>query len=286
MSDGTLELFAKSLVPAALDKTTVSDRRTAIETQLKAQMGAFRLFESGSWSHGTSIKSHSDVDYMVSLPETKRPVLPSSALTSLKSATAGAHWAMIDRRISSPTVKVEFYSPPNFELVPAYYKGEKDGISVWRIPGPGDQWVESIPTTHNAWVNLTNDDLSKKVKTLIRLVKAWKYAKGVPVSSFYLEMRTTKHASGESSIYYDIDLRLVIAKLITTEMRSMNDPLGVVPRIPATSSEANRVTAVRQAKAALAALEAAKVAREAGNKSDYWSHMYDVFGSDYPYPSW
>lgn len=139
---------------------------------------------------------------------------------------------------------------------------------------------------HNKYVSEVNDRLGKKVKTLVRLVKAWKYSQGVPVSSFYLEMRTVKYSSDESAIIYDIDLRAVFRRLVAGEMRPMNDPLGVVPRIPATSSEANRTTALRQAREALGHLEAAEAAQSAGNRSDYWSHMTSVFGYDYPYPGW
>jgi hypothetical protein len=287
MSDPTLDRFASSLTPAPFDRTTVRDRRKVIEDKVTAETSSVGFIESGSWSHGTSIKGHSDVDYMSFIPESARPVLPSTALSRLKDTIAGAHWSIASTRISSPTVKVSFYQPPNFEIVPAYYKGKQDGIDVFRIPGPGDQWAESIPIAHNDFVNDVNDRLSKKVKTLARLVKAWKYQQEVPVSSFYLEMRTVKYASNESCIIYDIDLRRVFAELVLTEMRGMNDPLGIVPRIPATSSEANRIIAVRQAHAALGYLQAADAAQTSGNQLDYWSNMGAVFGySDYPYPDW
>jgi hypothetical protein len=286
MSDPTLDAFVASLVPPAPDRTTVSDRRKAVEDAVKAKTYSVGLIESGSWSHGTALKGCSDVDYMSFIPGSARPVLPSTALSTLKQAIVGAHWSIDDLRISSPTVKVSFYQPPHFEVVPAYYKGEQDGVEIFRIPGPNDEWVESIPIAHNEFVSNVNDRLGKKVKPLVRLVKAWKYNKGVPVSSFYLEMRTTKYASGENTIIYDIDLRAVLDELVFSEMRSMNDPLGIVLRIPATSSEANRAAAVRHARDALRHVDAAAAARTAGDRSSYWSHMTSIFGYDYPYPSW
>jgi hypothetical protein len=286
MSDSTLDGFAASLVPPALDRTTVSGRREAIEEAVKAKTTSVGLIESGSWSHGTSLKGFSDVDYMSLLPGTARPTLPSTALSSLKQAISGAHWSIKELRISSPTVKVTFYEPPHFEIVPAYYKQKHQDISVFRIPGPNDEWIESIPLAHNSYVSEVNDRLSKKVKTLVRLVKAWKYSQTVPVSSFYLEMRTVQYSSDESTIIYDIDLRAVFRKLVLGEMRSMNDPLGIVPRIPATSSESNRITALRLAREALGHLEAAEAAQTNGDRSAYWSHMTSVFGYDYPYPVW
>ena len=286
MGDDGLTVFAKALAPQPFDKTTVSDRRNAIEEHIKKNTSSVGLVESGSWSHGTAVAGHSDVDYMAFFPDTSRPVRPSTALTNLKVALDGAHWGITSRQISSPTIKVGFFSVPNFEIVPAYYKGEQDKIAVFRIPGPGDEWVESIPLGHNGFVSAVNDKLSKKVKPLVRLVKAWKYHVGAPVSSFYLEMRTAKHASTETAIYFDIDLRSIFRQLVSNQMKAMNDPLGVVPRINATSSEANRLTALKQAKEALACLEAADEAKSNSDRSAYWTNMYRVFGPDYPYPSW
>lgn len=171
MSDPTLDVFASSLTPAPFDRTTVSNRRKIIEDNVTAKTSSVGICESGSWTHGTSIKGHSDVDYMSLIPESARPVLPSTALSRLRDAIVGGHSSITDVRISSPTVKVSFYEPPNFEIVPAYYKGQQGGIDVFRIPGPGDQWAESIPIAQNTFVNEVNDRLGKKVKTLVRWSK-------------------------------------------------------------------------------------------------------------------
>lgn len=285
MTDQTLADFAKNLVPQPYDKSTVSGRRASIESTLKSELGITALAESGSWSHGTSVAGNSDVDYMAYLAF-RRPVLPSTALAKMKTALTGSNWQIQSLRISSPTVKVGFYSAPHFEVVPAYYKENKSDIHVFQIPGPGDEWVDSIPLAHNTYVSAVNDRLNKKVKNLVRLVKAWKYHTGAPVSSFYLEMRTAQYASGEDAIIYDVDLRAVFRRLISTEMKQMNDPLGVVSRITATSSELNRLTSLRLARAALTSLQAADAAKTSGNAASYWSSMTDVFGLDYPWPSW
>ncbi|WP_301122977.1 nucleotidyltransferase domain-containing protein [Mycolicibacterium fortuitum] len=286
MSDATLDKFVTSLVPPALDRKTVSERRGVLEDAAKKNTSCVGFVESGSWSHGTSIAGKSDVDYMAVLPGSARPMLPSTALSNMKDALDGAHWSITGLKISSPTVKVGFYQPPNFEIVPAYYARDQGDVSVFRIPGPGDEWVESVPAAHNTYVSDINDRLGKKLKPLVRLVKAWKYDQEVPVSSFYLEMRTARRMSDESTILYDIDLRSVFRALILGQMRDMNDPLGIVSRITATSSEANRRTALRAAEDASRHLEEAKVAQEAGDKSLYWRNMVAVFGYDYPWPVW
>ena len=204
----------------------------------------------------------------------------------MRTVLEGSHWSISDLRISSPTVKVTFYQPPNFEVVPAYYHRNQGDVSVFRIPGPGDEWIESIPAAHNTYVSDINDRLSKNLKPLVRLVKAWKCDQQVPVSSFYLELKTARCMSDETTIVYDIDLRSVFLSLVLGQMRDMNDPLSIVSRIPATSSEANRRIALNAAEVAISHLEEAKVAQDAGDKSAYWPNMVAVFGYDYPWPVW
>jgi len=63
MTDATLVEFATNLAPIAYDRTEVANRRVAIEKALGASsLAVVSMFESGSWSHGTGVKTHSDVD--------------------------------------------------------------------------------------------------------------------------------------------------------------------------------------------------------------------------------
>src|SRR4051794_19761436 len=82
MTDEGLAEFARKLAPVPFDKTTVSERRNAIEVQIKKKTSAVGMFESGSWTHGTAVSGHSDVDYMAFFSETSRPVKPSTALSN------------------------------------------------------------------------------------------------------------------------------------------------------------------------------------------------------------
>jgi len=286
MGDPTLELFANGLAPAPYDRTEASTRRSVVESAMRrSSLGVSSMFESGSWSHGTAIKAKSDVDYMA-VATSVRPTRSSSALTAAKSAIEGCDWKITSVRVSSPVVQVIYYTPPNFEIAPAWYKGKTSGYDVYWIAGRGDEWVESAPAAHLDYVNRQNERLARKVKPLVRLIKAWKYNVGAPVSSFYLEMRTAEHCAGESVIIYDIDLRSVMRKIANAEARDMNDPARIVGRIPACSSDEKRRETLRRLNSAISSLDAAAAARERGDRSAYWQAMYSVFGSDYPYPAW
>tara|TARA_R110002073_G_scaffold186392_1_gene344966 strand:+ start:2074 stop:2931 length:858 start_codon:yes stop_codon:yes gene_type:complete len=281
-----LWIFAQSLAPALYDKQEVSQRRGKAESALKeSSLKVHHLFESGSWTHGTSVAGRSDVDYMA-WAIASRPALPSSALRSAKAAVEGCDWKITSVQVDSPAVAVTYYSEPNFDIVPAWYRDEVRGFNVFWIPGRGDEWILSAPAAHVAYVNRQNDRLSKKVKPLVRLLKAWKYHVNASVSSFYMEMRTAEYVAGETSIIFAIDLRSTFRKMIAEEVRGMNDPEGIVGRIPACSSDEKRRQTLASMQTALANLERAEAAEKQGDKSSYWGAMFGVFGKDFPWPDW
>ncbi|UOY01635.1 SMODS domain-containing nucleotidyltransferase [Blastococcus sp. PRF04-17] len=287
MGDPTLAAYAQSLAPPPYDRATASRRRAPIEGALgRSTLRVTRMFESGSWSHGTAIKAKSDVDYMAAATGT-RPTYPSSALATARTAISLCDPSIATARVSSPVVQVAYYTPPNFEIAPAWFKGRSPGgYDVYWIGGRGDEWVQSAPAAHLAYVDRQNDRLGKKVKPLVRLLKAWKHHAGAPVSSFYLEMRTAEHAAGEASIVYEIDLISVIRTIVEMGARDMNDPQHIVGRIPACSSDEKRRQTVRLLENAWRSLFTASQARARGDRAAYWHAMCAVFGSDYPWPTW
>jgi hypothetical protein len=196
-----LAQFVGSLAPVQFDRTIASRRRKGIERLLStASIKSDYLFESGSWSHGTAIAAKSDVDYMAWI-DSERPSLPSSALARLRQVIDDSNGLDVYKvRTSSPVVSVEFYTDPHFEIVPAYYERSVGDTVVYWIPGRGDEWVLSAPDAHLAYVNRHNDRLGKKVKPLVRLMKAWKYLwmRRCRRSTWRCELRSTPPASPPS----------------------------------------------------------------------------------------
>lgn len=284
--DDLLEKFVSTLPPAQFDRTIASKRREGIERLLStASIKSDYLFESGSWSHGTGIAAKSDVDYMAWI-DSARPQRPSSALRRLRQVIDDTYDLDVYKvRTSSPVVSVEFYTDPHFEIVPAYFQRSVGDTLVLWIPGRGDEWVLSAPDAHLDYVNAQNDRLGKKVKPLVRLMKAWKYFVDAPVSSFYLEMRTAEYAAGESSIWFDIDVSAVFRTIISTGARDMNDPEGLVGRIPACASHEQRRRTLSLMREAVTSLDLADDAKRGADAHEYWSNMYDVFGPSFPYPT-
>jgi hypothetical protein len=286
VADPTLAEYAGQLAPAAYDRTEASTRRKVVEAALFASsLRVTSMFESGSWTHGTSITAKSDVDYMA-VATGRRPLWPSSALAAAKTAVTGCDWKITGVRVSSPVIGITYHSQPHFEIAPAWYMGQVSGFSVYWIAGRGDEWVHSAPGAHLAYVNRQNGRLGKKVKPLVRLLKAWKHNVAAPVSSFYLEMRTAEYAAGEAVIVYDIGLHRVMSAIVTAGARDMNDPAHIVGRIPACASDEKRRRTLGLLATAIRDIHAADAARAAGDRRGYWLAMRQVFGSDYPWPAW
>lgn len=280
-----LAAFASSLTTPAPDRSVVAVRRAEVVERL-APTGVWDFFESGSFGHGTALPVHSDVDYMARTDLDRQPTLPSTALRRVKEALQGSVLVR-SVRVSSPAVKVEFWSGPKFEVAPAFFHGlSGGGDDVFKIAGPNEEWVLSSPAAHNRWVSGHNDRLGEKAKPLIRLLKAWKYYTGAPVSSTYLELRTAAYLAGENCVVYWVDLERMFSRMISAELAAMNDPLRIVTRIRACSSEENRRSALSMMRSAQASLDRARAAEQAENAHDYWWHMADVFGTGFPYPHW
>ncbi len=277
--------YLSYLAPTSYDRGTVATRKDKIEAALRrGGIDVVGMVETGSFSHGTSIKNRADVDLMVWVDIVQKPVLPSSALDRFKTELGNRLWIW-SANVSSPTVRVVFWSAPHFEVTPAFYAHRVDGIIVYDIAGRRDEWIRSAPSAHNALVNGENRRLGGNVKPLIRLVKAWKYHVKAPISSFYLEMRVTEYASSKASIAYNTDLPQVLRGIVTKDVADMNDPGRIVGRIPACSSDDKQREARSLVQSAVESLEEAERHRLAGNKLRYWWAMREVFGLDFPYPT-
>jgi len=83
------DVYLGWLTPTASDRSKASSHRVSIESKLEDTFGLYRMYESGSWKHGTGVRGYSDVDYFVSLKSSK-PVYGSSALTSVNAAVSRA----------------------------------------------------------------------------------------------------------------------------------------------------------------------------------------------------
>ena len=182
--------FLTKLKATAPESEAARRHRASIETCLKSNFGLRRFVRIGSFGNGTSVSGYSDVDYLASIPTSK--LTQSSAYSLIKVRDAlDTRFPATGVRVNSPAVAVPFgkYRSEDTEVVPADYIEEVSGFKVYEIADGNGGWMRISPDSHNAYVARVDAALSGRVKPLIRSVKAWKFLRNVPISSFYLEMR-------------------------------------------------------------------------------------------------
>ena len=278
--------FHTKLTPTAGESDAAKSHRASIKTCLESNFGMTNFFKTGSFGNGTSISGYSDVDYFAVIPTKNLKANSTTVLREVRDALA-TRFSNTVVRVSCPAVVVPFGTDAkeSTEVTPAdYIKDNEDGYKIYDIPDCSDGWMRSSPDAHNAYVREVNNDLGGKVKPLIRFIKAWKYYRNVPISSFYLELRVTKYAEDKSGITYSKDVKGVLSHLDSIDLANMQDPMGISGYISPCSTDAK----LEDAKSKLAtALTRAKNACDAEDKGeiktafDCWNLLYN-----YNFPSY
>ncbi len=259
--------FNSWLIPSDSERAKAASHRQTILDKLDNAYGVHRMFQSGSFKHGTGIKGHSDVDYFVSL-KTDKPEWSSSILGSVRD-TLIERFPTTYIHVSRPAVILDFgQGYERVEIIPAYpcyTVGDKNQMK-YKIPGVVEEWMESTPEAHLDYVNSSDlNVVTGSTKKLTRLLKAWKYYRDVPISSFYLEMRAAAYMRGQSSYIPWLDLYYVLNSMDASGLAAMNDPTGSTGRINPCSSDAKHDEAVSKLNTALI---------RARNAKDYVSNGY------------
>jgi hypothetical protein len=270
--------FHTRLTPTSTEEKGASGHRETVESCLRDNLGMYRFARIGSFGNGTSITGYSDTDYIAVCPSDKLPDNSANALVKVK-GVLDDRFVFTEVKVRTPAVRLEFgtTAAQKTEIVPAYYKGTHNGYDVYGIADGDGKWMNASPDAHNEYVREVNDKHSGKVKKLIRYIKAWKYFRDVPISSFYLEMRTAKYADGESSIVYSIDVQRVLKQMLDGGLARMQDPTGIGGYITPCSTQAKHDDAIGKLETAVARAEKACNAENAGNIADafdWWNKLY------------
>ena len=138
------------------------------------------------------------------------------------------------------------------------------------------------PDAHNEYVRSVNEDLRRKVRPLIRFIKAWKYFQSVPISSFYLELRVAKYASDESSIIYSIDIKNFFKHLDGIGLAQIRDPMGISGYISPCKSDNYFASAKSRVSTALSRATKAREAEQNDNIRDAFDWWDRLFGGQFP----
>ena len=273
------EDFWIKLKSTASESDMAKQHRASIEACLKSNFGLKRFVRIGSFGNGTNVSGYSDVDYLASIPTNQLTQSSTNSLAKVRTAL-DARFPATGVRVNCPAVAVPFgkYRSEDTEVVPADYVQELNGFKVYEIADGEGGWMRISPDSHNAYVTRVDTALSGRLKPLIRFVKAWKFIRNVPISSFYLEMRVAKYAEGESSVVFDIDVKRVLRSLLDHQLARMQDPTGFSGYISACKTKAQEEDALSKLSTATARAEKAVAAGVDGDIAaafDWWRLVYD-----------
>ena len=275
--------FLKTLTPSSSESDAAKSHRASIQTRLETDFGLRRFFRIGSFGNGTSISGYSDVDYLASL---SRDALTNNSTYSLGKVrdSLGARFPNTGVHVSCPAVVVPFGNSRSetTEVVPADYIKEVNKYYVYDIADCADGWKHASPEAHKAYVAWIDDQLGGKVKPLIRFVKAWRYFRDVPISSFYLELRVAKYARSEKAIIYDMDVKRVLCELRDAQLADLQDPMGVSGYISPCKTQALLNDALSKLDTAASRAEKARLAatnEDIAGAFDWWRL---VFANQFP----
>ncbi len=271
--------FHKRLVASDTETEAARRHRVSIEACLKSNFGSVVLTRSGSFGNGTNIRSFSDIDYFASLTSSAIKTSSSATLSEVASALRTRFPTTSGIRVDSPAVVVPFGTDASeaHEIIPADLVNLSSPF-VYRIADGSGGWMRSSPPAQKDYVRSVDADVKGRAKPLIRFLKAWKYYRNVPVSSFYLELVAAKHAAGTSTIIYSWDVRDVFEKLGDSGLADVGDPAGRSGKVAACRTAALRADALSKTESAANRSRWAKESEDAGDTRGafrWWGMLYD-----------
>lgn len=278
------ETFLGRLVPLASQRAAAAKHRASVEASLRGALNIYLLRETGSFSHGTGVRGHCDVDLLASI-KGQRPGSSDTALAWVKNALVGS-FPYTTVRVSRPAVVVAFAGgDETWEIIPGFVTGRGgEGISVYDIPGAATGWLDTAPTEHLAYVTEVNSQqgIAGGAKKLARLIKAWKYYNDVPISSFYLEMRAAHYLAGQTSFVPVYDICYLLEHLNSIALAAMNDPKGAAGRFEACSTIVKKADALSKLKTAATRARKALDVHRKDDAATAFYYLNLLFGGQFP----
>jgi predicted nucleotidyltransferase len=146
----------------------------------------------GSYGRGTAIKGFSDVDLLVCLPqktfEKYNNYIGNGQSALLQEVRNSIRKTYPNSNIGGDgqVVVVEFSDGIIFEVLPAFLSD--DLISyTYADSNNGGKWKKCKPLQEISAINEQNQLYNKKIKHLVRMMKAWKKKNNVTISGMLLE---------------------------------------------------------------------------------------------------
>ncbi|WP_316196616.1 nucleotidyltransferase [Bradyrhizobium sp. SZCCHNS3053] len=219
--------FLPTLATSLKESQSAASHRTSVEARLKSDFGLKTMFRTGSFGAGTNVRGYSDVDYFAVIPTANLKANSGVTLAKVAQSMRERFPLTPNIRVNGPGVQIPFGDDgaERVEIIPVDETGQtKLGFRSFDMPNEAGGWKFSSPESHKAYVDEIDTRLGGKLKPLIRLAKAWKFYRNVPIRSFYLEMRVAAMMEQEQVILYEIDLKNVLRALWDDQLANVSDP--------------------------------------------------------------
>lgn len=283
-ADDAFREFIERLTPSPAESDAAKRHRASIEDCLRAKLGMASFFRTGSFGNGTSIRGYSDVDYFAVIPSSNLLANSDATLRRLRAVLSG-RFPNTQITVRAPAVRIPFGAIRSeaTEVVPAAETGHVHGFRLYRIPDGTGSWRYASPEAHNSLVAQLDQSLGGTVRGVVRFVKAWKFGRTVPLSSFYLEMRVAGYAAAEQrQLIYPFDVARVLQSLWVEQLVPILDPMGVAGTVKACETVRQRSTALSRLRVAALRAEKALVMDRDGKARAAVGWWKQVFGSRFP----
>lgn len=282
--DSAFSEFYALLTTLAAETAAAKQHRESIQQCLESKFELTSFFLSGSFGNGTNIRGYSDVDRFAVIPAENTPERLGALLRKVAIALR-RRFPLTGIRVDTPAVYVPF-GPDGSEstdVIPAVHEGKThDGFRYFAIAGRKGSWVMAGPEAHNAFVARADEWHDGGTKQLIRYVKAWRYLRQVPISSFYLELRVASYALDRPSIYFPSDIFFVLDELWRDRLVAFRDPMGISGLIDACAFPGQRTEALRKLRIARAVAERALLLESKGRVKTAFLVWTRLFGKQFP----
>lgn len=262
----SFQLMLGALDPTEAELSSVVQHLGTVKTRLESTFELKKFLKVGSFSRGTFISGHSDVDVfaVVSRDEVRRGssyVSSNTVLDNFKQELEGRFWNSIVYR-DVQAVEVEF-ADSQVDVVPAFFGGvTEQNWPLYHMPDGAGGWMRTSPGLHNAYIKQENEASIGKIRGTARLMKYWRECRSprIPLSSFYIEMVLASEGICRGVKSYAQCMTEVLQLIAQRECRGMLDPLHISGSIEAVKTLNQRdasLTSIRysrdHAKSALSA---------------------------------
>jgi hypothetical protein len=282
-SNFALRRLADRVRPDETETLWVRDHLASLRQRATQAFPRAHLLPIGSFSRGTAIAVHSNVDVIAVLPRQwatwgARRVAPRMIIERM-AQELGHQQCTVDIRRDGRAVTLTFAGIIHtIEVMPGFSTPRSNRYSVYSMPGPDLGWADVSPRGQDALFSRANLQSGGKLRAISRLIKIWGVGVAPPggFSSLYIDMMLTTSGIASGVKTYGDCLHEFFNLLVCRDVHDLSDPVGATI-IPPSSSATARAHLHNSVKVAAAQSRAALDAQSRGDYACARRHWKSLF---------